>query len=251
MTEHEHEYEHRVIVATRMLATAMLVAGVVASAAVNVLAADELLHRASPTPTATAVWAARGMALSAPLAFMATVELLPRIPAEAGRELVLAARAITGLVAFGAGWISYWHIVDLAHGYGWTGPSPYLLPLGLDGMVGVCSLALLALSRAETVATTAAPTVVATSPAGAVPAAPQAAPPALPHPEPAEPVSDAPSGPRRGPATSRAPEILAVIAANPDWSNSQVAAHLGCTERTVRTHRPKLVPNVTTGELVG
>ena len=81
-------------------ARAALVAGIVASVAANVAAAEPTLI-------------GRVVAGWSPAALFITVELITRLPARTG-PLALARLAATGGVAGIAAWISYHHIVEVA-----------------------------------------------------------------------------------------------------------------------------------------
>lgn len=106
--------------------------GVAASVAANILHANP-----NPISQTIAAWPS--------LAFLLTVELVSRIPVT--RRLRAAVRIVaTATVAGIAGWVSYWHMVDVATRYGETGTSPYLLPLTVDGVIVVASVSLVELA---------------------------------------------------------------------------------------------------------
>lgn len=106
--------------------------GVAASVAANILHANP-----NPISQTIAAWPS--------LAFLLTVELVSRIPVT--RRLRAAVRiGATATVAGIAGWVSYWHMVDVATRYGETGTSPYLLPLTVDGVIVVASVSLIELA---------------------------------------------------------------------------------------------------------
>lgn len=110
----------------------VLALGVAASVAANILHANP-----NPISQTIAAWPS--------LAFLLTVELCSRIPI--GRPLLAAARIIaTAVIAGIAGWVSYWHMVDVAARYGETNASPYLLPITVDGLIVVASVSLVELA---------------------------------------------------------------------------------------------------------
>ena len=115
-------------------ARAALVAGIVASVAANVAAAQ---------PTVIG----RVVAGWSPAALFITVELITRLPARTG-PLAVARLAATGAVAAIAAWISYHHIVEVALRAGESPTSARLLPLSVDGMMLVASLTLVEVGQA-------------------------------------------------------------------------------------------------------
>jgi hypothetical protein len=134
---------HRVRWAVR----AVLLAGVAASVAANVLHANP-----HPVSQVIAGWP--------PLALLVTVELIARVPVH--RPWLAVVRwSATAVIAGIAAWVSYWHMAGVAARYGETGATPYLLPFSVDGLVVVASISLVELSgRIRTL------TDPATSPAG-------------------------------------------------------------------------------------
>lgn len=116
----------------RWAVRAVLTVGVAASVAANILHANP-----NPISQTIAAWPS--------LAFLLTVELVSRIPVT--RRFRAAVRIVaTATVASIAGWVSYWHMVDVATRYGETGTSPYLLPLTVDGVIVVASVSLVELA---------------------------------------------------------------------------------------------------------
>lgn len=113
----------------RWAVRAVLTLGVTASIAANVLHA-----RPNLISQIIAAWP--------PLALLLTVELISRVPAD--RRGLAAARLITAAVIAGiAAWVSYWHMVGVAAGYGETDAgASYLLPISVDGLVVVASISL-------------------------------------------------------------------------------------------------------------
>jgi len=129
-----------------------LTLGVAASVAANILHADP-----NPISQTIAAWP--------PLALLLTVELISRVPVH--RRNLAAARLIaTAAIAGIAAWVSYWHMAGVTARYGETGPSPYLLPLSVDGLIVVASISLVELAgrirHLETAPTPAATTAPAT-----------------------------------------------------------------------------------------
>jgi hypothetical protein len=109
-----------------------LVLGVAASVATNVLHANP-----NPVSQTIAAWP--------PLALLLTVELVSRVPVRRGAMAVLRIAA-TITIAGIAAYVSYWHMTGVADRYGETGPSPYLLPLSVDGLIVVASISLVELA---------------------------------------------------------------------------------------------------------
>ncbi|AVT37408.1 DUF2637 domain-containing protein [Plantactinospora sp. BB1] len=121
----------RRLIRVRWAVRAVLLLGVAASVAGNVLHAWD-----NPISQAIAAWP--------PLALLLTVELISRVPVHR-RALAFARMATTAVIAGIAGWVSYWHLVDVARRYGETDASPYLLPLSIDGLIIVASICLVEL----------------------------------------------------------------------------------------------------------
>jgi len=110
----------------------VLLIGVAASVAANILHANP-----NPISQTIAGWPS--------LAFLLTVELVSRIPVT--RRLRAAIRiSATAVIAGIAGWISYWHMVDVAIRYGETSDSAHLLPFTVDGVIVVASVSLVELA---------------------------------------------------------------------------------------------------------
>ncbi|MGC9668500.1 DUF2637 domain-containing protein [Planosporangium sp. 12N6] len=138
----------------RWAVRATLTLGVAASVAANILHAQP-----NPVSKVIAAWP--------PLALLLTVELISRVPVHR-RALAGVRLAATATIASIAAWVSYWHMVGVAARYGETGPSPYLLPLSVDGLVIVASVSLVEIAgriRAATDHDTAAPRTVDAVPA--------------------------------------------------------------------------------------
>lgn len=110
----------------------VLTLGVAASVAANILHANP-----NPISQTIAGWPS--------LAFLLTVELVSRIPVT--KRLRAAIRiSATAVIAGIAGWISYWHMVDVAARYGESSVSAHLLPFTVDGVIVVCSVSLVELA---------------------------------------------------------------------------------------------------------
>ncbi|GIJ69569.1 DUF2637 domain-containing protein [Virgisporangium ochraceum] len=116
----------------RWAVRAVLVLGVAASVAANILHADP-----NPIAQAIAAWP--------PLALLLTVELISRVPVHR-RSLAAVRLGATATIAGIAAWVSYWHMAGVAARYGETGAAPYLLPLSVDGLVVVASVSLVELA---------------------------------------------------------------------------------------------------------
>lgn len=110
----------------------VLALGVAASVAANILHANP-----NPISQTIAAWPS--------VAFLLTVELVSRIPVT--QRLRAAVRiAATAVIAGIAGWISYWHMVDVAGRFGESTDSAHLLPFTVDGLIVVCSVSLVELA---------------------------------------------------------------------------------------------------------
>lgn len=115
----------------RWAVRAVLVLGVAASVAANIL-------HALPNPISQTI------AAWPPLALLLTVELVSRIPIH--RRLYAGVRiAATAAIAGIAAWISYWHMVGTAARYG-EQSSSYLIPVTVDGLIVVASVSLVELA---------------------------------------------------------------------------------------------------------
>jgi len=116
----------------RWAVRATLVLGVAASVAANVLHAAD-----NPISQAIAAWP--------PLALLLTVELISRVPVHRRNLAALRFIATTAIAGIAA-WVSYWHMAGVAARYGETGPSPFLLPVSVDGLIVVASISLVELA---------------------------------------------------------------------------------------------------------
>jgi len=196
-------------------ARAALALGLAASLAGNVIAAE---------PTALG----RLVAAWPPLALLVAVELVTRIPARGGALSALRL-ASAGLLAVIAAWVSYWHLVELARSAGEGGIAAHLLPLSVDGLVAVASICLRELTPA-----TAKPT-----PRPATPRTRPASPPAAALAKPAAVEAEPAEAPQPSPSVSRGgvgERIRRLAAEHPEWTQAELAAAAGCSDRTVRRH---------------
>lgn len=112
----------------RTLTRAILIAALVASLAANVVAAEPTLIGA-----VVAAWP--------PVALIATVELLTKVPSSGGWRTRMRYGA-GGLIAAIAAWVSYWHMVHVAGDAGEGQIAAHLIPLVVDGLVVVTSATL-------------------------------------------------------------------------------------------------------------
>jgi hypothetical protein len=212
----------------RWAVRAVLVLGVAASTAANVLHAAD-----NPISQAIAAWP--------PLALLLTVEIIARIPVHR-RGLAVARLAATVIIAAIAAWVSYWHMVGVAARYGETGLSPYLLPLSVDGLIIVASICLVELSAKVPDK----PTAIEP----ATPDKPQATPVVAPPPDggsmavPADPepaTATATKPPRR--ELTKAQRVARAHRQNPAATNQELADRLAVSLRTVERNRPPRAPD--------
>jgi len=109
-----------------------LVVALLASVAANVLAAE---------PTVVA----RAVAAWPPVALMLVVDVLGRAPTGSG-WIGRVAVAAAGVVAFVAGLASFAHVRAVALAVGESDLVAWVLPLSVDGLAVVCSVALVEIS---------------------------------------------------------------------------------------------------------
>ena len=102
-------------------------AGVVVSLAANVYASKH-----TPIGIAVGLWT--------PIAFLASMALLENVPAR-GLAGKLRFTAIAFLAVI-AGWVSYWHLVEVATAGGADTLTAHLLPLTVDVMMSIAGTAL-------------------------------------------------------------------------------------------------------------
>lgn len=113
----------------RWLALFALTLGVAASVVANILHARHNLI-------------SQGISAWPPIALLLTVELMARVAVV--RRLrawvrITATTAVAGIAA----WASYWHMAAVASTYGEVGPTVYLLPLSVDGLIVAASVTLI------------------------------------------------------------------------------------------------------------
>jgi hypothetical protein len=174
----------------------VLAIGVAASVFANILHA-----RHNPISQGIAAWP--------PCALIVTIELISRAPIS--RRLGATVRLVaTAGIAGIAAWVSYWHMASVTATYGETNPTPYLLPLSVDGLVIVASVSLVDIaSRIRAMEGTdpapAVPAVIVAEPVRReLPDAPGQAD-SLPAPVPQTVIRNQPIGPVRPPQPRRAP----------------------------------------------
>lgn len=224
MTVEPHPQE--ALLRLRTSARAVLVLGIAASLAANVLAAE---------PTAVG----RVVAAWSPVALLLTVELISRVPVTGG-WLSTTRIAVTASIAGIAGWVSYWHMVEVAVAHGEATVAAHLLPISVDGLVVVASICIGELSNrpqssdpetAEPLAQRAkssAPGRLSTRRNGSEAARQTPA-----------------NGSRRG---SIREQVRQVASQHPSWSQARIAREVGCTDRTVRRHLSPSAKDTSTGE---
>lgn len=221
----------------------VLTLGVAASITANVLHAQ---------PTAVG----RAIAAWPPLALLLTVELISRVPVHSRRLAALRLTA-TAAIAGIAAWVSYWHMVEVAHTHGETTDSAHLIPLSVDGLVVVASICLVEIgSRLRALSVGEVPAL----PAETAPKAdqklneqPDDDPGHSKHKPLRQPLaSDQPDhaddhvyGPKRqephqkqavSRPTATALAVSRLRTRHPDWTAAQIAARLGVHASTVRRH---------------
>lgn len=189
---------------------AAFVAGIAASLAANVAHAE---------PTA----GARFVAGWAPVALLLTIEVMMRVPAPRPRVLRVSRYAGTAIVAGVAAIASFRHMRGLALQYGEDQLTANTLPLSVDGLVLVASIALLTLADRRRTVTAAA--VVATA--------------AMPPPVGSRPLATAATDRQAGrqPAVDAVDEPV-VAAASADTSESGAAILTGTAGRGVDDAAP-------------
>jgi hypothetical protein len=111
--------------------------GIACSVAVNLLEAQSSII-------------AKFVAVIAPVMLFLAIEVIAHV--ETGKWEKLA----VGLVGASAGWISYWHMVELAERYGERTDSAHLYAVTVDGMMLAATLALVGAKRREAEARAAA-----------------------------------------------------------------------------------------------
>ena len=199
---------------------AVFTLGIAASLAGNVLHAQD-----NPISQAISAWS--------PLSLLLAVELISRVPVNRGATAV-ARLAATAVIAGIAAWVSYWHMVGVAQRYGESGPSPYLIPFSVDGLIVIASVSLVEIGgRIRRIHAPAEPIITPTVP----PVVPMA------EPEPAVPVVEAtPITPvkepvkRVKPRPASAVKVAKVAAKMPGASVAEIAKRAEVSPSTVRRH---------------
>lgn len=111
----------------KLTARSVFGAGVVVSLAANVMASQH-----TPLGIAIGLWV--------PVAFLASMALLENVPARGlAGKLRFAAILFLALIA---GWVSYWHLVEVATAGGADVLTSHLLPLTVDVMMTLAGTAL-------------------------------------------------------------------------------------------------------------
>lgn len=196
---------------------AVFTLGIAASLAGNVLHAED-----NAVSQAIAAWS--------PLSLLLAVELISRVPIRRGASS-MARLAATAVIAGIAAWVSYWHMVGVAVHYGETGPSPYLIPFSVDGLIVIASVSLVEIGGRIRRMTTVAELIAA--PAELSTVEPVTEPePTVPAAEP-EPVVKA--RPKRvTPRPASADKVAKVAAKMPGASAAAIAEKAGVSPSTVR-----------------
>ncbi|GIG67312.1 DUF2637 domain-containing protein [Phytomonospora endophytica] len=123
------------------------VVGVVASVAANIA------HGFIPPADAVTGWTPSYGSIAAaafwPLALVISVEVISRVLWPEGKGWAVLRFGGVSVVALIAAVISYQHLHGLLVAYGETGIGALIGPLAVDGLMAVCSGALVALSRAQ------------------------------------------------------------------------------------------------------
>ncbi|WP_030438162.1 DUF2637 domain-containing protein [Actinoplanes subtropicus] len=211
---------------------AVFTLGIAASLAGNVLHAEN-----NAISQAISAWS--------PLSLLLAVELISRVPVSRGASS-FARLVATAVIAGIAAWVSYWHMVGVAQRYGESGPSPYLIPFSVDGLIVIASISLVEIGgRIRRLTVPAAPV---TAPVTAPPVAvPEVAPPVEPvsEPEPIVPPAEptpvaaavAKQRPKRvTPRPASADKVAKVAARMPGASTAAIAQKAGVSPSTVRRH---------------
>lgn len=111
---------------TKRYAAGAFIAGAAVSIAANFIAAD-----AGVLSKAVAVWPA--------LALLVTVHLYQHVPVRRNDWVGFAHKAgVLGVVAV-AGWVSYWHIVEVALRAGESAVTAHILPVTIDVMMAIAT----------------------------------------------------------------------------------------------------------------
>lgn len=233
------------LVRVRWAARSVLMLGVAASVAANILHAWR-----NPISEVIAAWP--------PIALLLTVELISRVPVHRRSRAVVRLIA-TGAIAAIAAWVSYWHMAGVAARYGEPVGAAHLLPLTVDGLIVAASISLVEIAgRILDAAEPAKLPAVEPSvkPAEASPAVKPVADlvklPAIVKPVPDLPVrpkltivDSLPAANREGRAKLTADQKRELIRAalaelGPGASSAEIARQTNLAEATVKYHRPAL-----------
>ena len=210
------------------LAWALTLYGILASLAANLLSANG-------TPVGYAVAAVAPICLAASLA---VYEFMPSDGSLGDRVTQAALLVVAGV----SGWISYWHIVEVALAAGESTTSAHLLPFAIDGAILVGSQTLRRIQRGTATATTTkvsrrpskVPTGAAEEPPADSSAAPSGSRPATSTATTSASVAPpARPAPRLTPNTDREEAVAAYLADHPDATRPQVAERFGISTRSV------------------
>jgi hypothetical protein len=181
------EREKARLMHVRTMVRLLLALGIAASLAANVMASEPTI-------------AGRAIAAWSPVALLATVELLSRVPVAPGWPSRVRV-ASAGVIAAIAAWVSYWHMVAVTIEHGEQAVAAHLLPFSVDGLVVVASVSLVELSariKGDPIIT----------PRPALPSA----------------------------RTGYGPAVAALATKRPELSAAQIATQVGCSVKTARQH---------------
>jgi len=133
----------------RNIVRAVVLVGITASIAANVLGAASLIN------AAIAGWP--------PVALLLSLEILTRVPTS--KRVGAFGRIVATLgVAGAAGWLSYWHMTATVSQHGEHGSSAYVWPISVDGLMTIAAIALVELgARIRMIETRAETSVVASA----------------------------------------------------------------------------------------
>lgn len=120
------------LIRVRWAVRATLSLAVAASTVANILHA-----RDNPVSQTIAAWP--------PLALLAAIELISRVPIHR-RSLAALRMMATATIAAIAAYVSYGHMVEVTRRYGEVGASAFLIPLTVDGLIVSASVCLVELS---------------------------------------------------------------------------------------------------------
>jgi hypothetical protein len=217
----------------RWAVRATLALGVSASVAANVL-------HAQPNPVS------RIISAWSPLALLLTIELISRVPVH-HRALATARWMATAAIAGIAAWVSYWHMAAVAGRYGETGPSPFLLPFSVDGLIVVASVCLVELGGRIHATQETQPAAIADS-VSERPATLSTVASAVPLGQPVDTPADTPAGtalPARRPRRTMptATRVARARAKYPTATLGELAAKTGLSAKTISRYLKAMPPD--------